>query len=525
MLFGQYRTDGRFAGQMNALTRAGKSTAFLGTGIVIATIVLLCAYLNSMITDAPVVDDGWQNLQSAYNIKKWGVFSHGISSEQPSPDNYREPLPPAVTAAFMYVLGDARMCLYGDCNNGFVYRTIKKINIAWSLIVLCFSALLTYRLTGSKTAAVVVVLLIHLTFLSNPAYVDSLYTEIPASACMLAAAWCLMTCFRNPSPRVYLLTGIAIGLLPLVKAMFLYMLVPVAAVVLLRCAVLARKTHAGTSLLCCVLLITGLLLTTGPWLLRNLHHFGSLQISSRGGLALYTRALINQIDAYEFRAAFHYWGPGAYRRLVRNTALDINDRDYERNGRAVRLNDSDGSSFFQDDVAAQNRGRPEDARSFYRIARAQRVRASMDARQSGQHHERHAADNYLRDEALAMITQHPLRHMLATIPLAWRGMWCFYGGGVFTLICAAAYGSFVFMSVYGVARQRWDILALIAVPFFLLLFNAFLSNNLPRFNAPAIPFMVISFVAALQAMLRRMTTDVKNQDYTQGKLICARPGW
>jgi 4-amino-4-deoxy-L-arabinose transferase-like glycosyltransferase len=95
-------------------------------------------------------------------------------------------------------------------------------------------------------------------------------------------------------------------------------------------------------------------------------------------------------------------------------------------------------------------------------------------------------------------------------------MWCFYGGGVFTLLCAAAYGSFVFVCLYGVARKRWDILALIAVPFFLLLFNAFLSNNLPRFNAPAIPFMVISLVAVLQGVLQRLRTGIKKQDVNSG---------
>jgi hypothetical protein len=502
---------------MNAINRAGKRTTFLGTGIVLATIVLLCAHLNSMITDTPVMDDGFQNLQSAYNLKTWGVFSRERAAGTPSPDNYREPLPPAVTAAFMYLLGDAGACLNGDCSSqGFDVLTIKKINIGWALITLCASAVLSYMLTGSRWATILVLLLIHYSFLRNPAYIDSLYTEIPASACMLVSALCVIACIRKPSPRLCLLTGLTLGLLPLSKAIFLYSLVPVVLLLLLFLSLHARKTSAGNPIRGFVMLGIGLLVTIGPWMVRNSIHFDSMQLSSRGGLALYTRALINQMDAYEFRAAFHYWGPGAYRRLVRNTALDIDDRDYERSGRAVRLNDSDGSSFFRDDVAAQNEGHPEDARSFYRIARAQRVRAIMDARQSGQHHERNAADKYLRDEALAMITQHPLRHLYVTVPLAWRGIWCFYGGGVFTLLCTAAYGSFVFVCLWGFARKRWDILALTAVPFSLLLFNAFLSNNLPRFNAPAIPFMVISMVVALQGVLQRLRLRIKKQDVNSG---------
>ena len=276
--------------------------------------------------------------------------------------------------------------------------------------------------------------------------------------------------------------------------MFLYIVLPLVLVAAAFAVVPKGKTffyHSRRSLL---LLCLGMMIIIGPWMVRNRVYFESTQISSRGGLALYTRALINQMDAYEYRASFYFWGPGAYRRLVRNTALDIGDRDYERGGRAVRLNDSDGSSFFRDDVAAQKKGRPEDAVSFYGIARAQRVKSAMEMRNAGHRYAEHAADTWLRTQALRMIVKHPLRHMLATIPLAWRGMWCFYGEGVFTILGAAAYGSFVFVCLYGVVRKRWDIIALIAVPFFLLLFNAFLSNNLHRFNAPAIPFMLISMV-------------------------------
>jgi hypothetical protein len=123
---------------MNALTRAGKRMTFLGTGIVMATIVLLCAHLNSMITDAPVMDDGLQNLQSAYNLKTWGLFSKERVAGTPSPDNYREPLPPAVTAACMYLFGDAGACLNGDSiSQRFDVRIIRKINIGWALIALC----------------------------------------------------------------------------------------------------------------------------------------------------------------------------------------------------------------------------------------------------------------------------------------------------------------------------------------------------------------------------------------------------
>jgi hypothetical protein len=474
-------------------------------------IVLLCLLLNGGITDAPLKSDARQNLQSAYNIKEWGVFSKEKSFLQPpAPDNYREPLPPAVTAAFLYLLGDSRACLRGDCGeNGFNARAIKKINLVWACIALCAGAFLSFRITGSRLWTTAALVLMYLCFLRNPSYVDSLYTEIPASACMLLSALCLMKCFRRPGALICFATGTVLGCLVLVKAIFLYILAPLVAGAAVFLVLHKDRTPPNYRVKSLLLLCLGLLITIGPWAIRNQVHFGSLQISSRGGLALYTRALINQMDVREYRASFHYWGPGAYRRLVRNTILDINDRDYEPGGSAVRLNCSEDSGFFQDDIAAQKKGSPGDALSFYSIARAHRVRAGMDLRKAGHPHADLAADNCLRSEALAMIAGQPLRHLLATLPLAWRGMWCFYGGGMFTLLCAAAYASFVFVCAYGAFRKRWDIIAFAVLPFFLFFFNAMLTNNLPRFNAPAIPFMVMSMAFAAQLLLQRLTAALR----------------
>jgi hypothetical protein len=41
------------------------------------------------------------------------------------------------------------------------------------------------------------------------------------------------------------------------------------------------------------------------------------------------------------------------------------------------------------------------------------------------------------------------------------------------------------------------------------LFNAFLTNNLPRFNAPAIPFMIMSMVFAAQLAVQYLSNRFK----------------
>jgi len=473
--------------------------------VVLGAAALLCVVLDSSITDAPNRSDARQNLQSAWNLYAWGVFSKSSpSGVKPAPDNYREPFPVLVTAVYMFLLGEGRVCNGGDCAAcGFDNRTLKRINLLWSFAVLCASAALAHRVTRSGLSALIVMVLVFACFLRDPAHIDRLNTEVAASACMLACTlWCMAWMLR-PSAWTSLGTGAALGALVLTKSVFFYaaplLMISVA------CAGAMRKTAAPARLMKYVcLMCIGVLLTAGPWLIRNAVRFGSLQLSDRGGLALYTRALINQMDAFEYRAAFHSWGPGAYRRLVRATPLYVSADEYERGGRAARLNCSSDSDFAEDDLLAQKQGRPEDALAFYASARAQRARMQRYFEQAGRRNSAHAADVYLRGEALAMIARHPYRHMAAILPLAWRGMWCFYGGGVWTAVGAVSYASFVWLCLYAVFKKKSELLAFAAVPAMLLVFNAFFTNNLPRFNAPAIPFMFISLVAWLQVLGRRM---------------------
>ena len=104
MMAGDSRTQG---GLRISPQQTGTSTTYI---IVLCVVLLLCFLLNSLITDAPIRSDARQNLQSAYNIQQWGVFSRSTFLERPSPDNYREPLPPAITAAFHFSAWREGLC-------------------------------------------------------------------------------------------------------------------------------------------------------------------------------------------------------------------------------------------------------------------------------------------------------------------------------------------------------------------------------------------------------------------------------
>jgi hypothetical protein len=205
----------------------------------------------------------------------------------------------------------------------------------------------------------------------------------------------------------------------------------------------------------------------------------------------------------EVVAAFYVWGPGAYQKMVANTFLEMNSEDYEEGGRAARLNRSADAAFERSDIIAQEAGRPQDAVSFYRQSQAERVRLTRYYTSQDHPNPEQAADEYLKNEAKRWIFENPVRHVIMTVPFAWRGVWCFYGGGIFTALNAICYSTFMALVLYVFCRPRGDILAFVLLPVSMLFFNAFLTHNLVRYSAPAIPHLVISLLVTISIIFGR----------------------
>ncbi|MFT2657982.1 hypothetical protein, partial [Escherichia coli] len=69
----------------------------------------------------------------------------------------------------------------------------------------------------------------------------------------------------------------------------------------------------------------------------------------------------------------------------------------------------------------EQEGRPEDAVSYYRRARAERVKLERELSEAQVPNAGVAADKLLQKRALELIESHPGRHLAATIPFLWRG--------------------------------------------------------------------------------------------------------
>lgn len=472
--------------------------------------VALCWALDSALTHKPITGDARQNLNAACNLGRWGVFSteRPKAGVVPLADNYREPVVPfaaSLLMRFSAAAGSAPLC--EDFAGGALCRPVKRVNLFWAFAVLIGSAVLAAQLTRSRLVALLCMVLVYAVFLRNPEHVDTLCTEIATSALMLWTAVVLVMCMR-PGARgmLFLCAGVLFGLLCLAKAVFLYLALPAACIVFF-CSARVPQVKKRRAFVCTVFFIAGIAAAAGPWMLRNYGQFGRFTLTLRGGTVLYGRALRDTMTIDEVIGALYLWGPGMYKNLVRNTFFERAPADFQEGGRAARLNRSADSGFARRDKRAERAGKPEDAVSFHSRSRAQRTKLAKAYAAQGHPDPRAAADRRLQHEAVGWILEHPVRHTLMTVPFAWRGVWCFYGGGVFTLLNALCYTAFIGLAAWAAAARERRIMVFVLVPFLMLLFNAFLTHNISRYSVPAIPFLVISLFVMMPVLTGRFANS------------------
>jgi hypothetical protein len=121
------------------------------------------------------------------------------------------------------------------------------------------------------------------------------------------------------------------------------------------------------------------------------------------------------MTADEVRGSFYVWAPRELQPLV-GAALGYSPHDLQRGGRLQRLNRSRDSDFYQDDLKAERAGEPNGAISLYRKAQAERVKISGKTGDWGLE-----IDEVLKQRALTIIREHPVRHFAMTMPFLWRG--------------------------------------------------------------------------------------------------------
>lgn len=463
-------------------------------------ISLLTLALNRHLTPTATSPDATQNLRIAYNLAYHGVYSIDSDPDETlEPTNYREPLPLYLLAAHIRLHPDlASGWAAQSIQQGAGFQTLKQHNLLWAFGCLWGVALLIMMVVKARwqalIAAVLGVLLTYRIFLFDA--VDLLLTEIQTGSLLLWSSVALIKALHTAHRRWWVGVGLLLGGLSLTKAAFFYVGVAFVIVLLARYLLQSDWTRRQVMGRMGLMGLT-LLVSVSPWLVRNYYVFGRPELTQRGGAVLLARAYKNEMDIL---GGFYYYAPpGVKIRLGR--LLGFSEADAELGGRLQRLNRQGDSSFAQSDLAAQNEGRPQDAVSYYRQARAEEVRLRKFYTAQGAENPALLADAAMQRQALRLIRQKPLRHLLMSALFLWRGMWCMKISTTSIPIemTALAINGLAFIALWGMAiiglwKRRPEMLGIALLPVGAIGFYALATHYIPRYSDSLIPNLVVAFV-------------------------------
>ena len=446
------------------------------TLVCVVAALALCTTWVRQITDAPIQGDAASTARMAINLAHNGVIGDAPGSP-PAPTMYREPVP-AVTAALGVILADAFM---GRAEtdaylSGTRAKYLKSHHLLWKAGAVCAAYFLTFVLTSSRAAALLAALVVG----THRPNIDNLLTELEAATLLMLGIALLIAGLSRRSLRIVLLAGICFGLLALTKAVFLYVFVGFVLAVPLVLFALRDRGARPTTLATLAVLVIGFGGVTLPWMLRNQLQLGSFQISERGGLTLYIRAVKNEMTWDEYKGSFYAWSPGPLRKLT-GLITGFSPTDLDHGGRLQRFNRN-----MSDDLAAELSGNPAAAISFYRIARAERVRLGARYEAAGHPAPARAADAQLAARAMEALEAHPFRHLATTLPFLWRG-------------AALQIPVFLIALIYSIrARHRGLLLAMIVAIFYIMI-HALFTDFEPRYAITTLPLTAVAAIALVAA--------------------------
>jgi hypothetical protein len=227
-------------------------------------------------------------------------------------------------------------------------------------------------------------------------------------------------------------------------------------------------------------------------MMRNFVQFGSFQITQRGGVVLMIRANYDTMNDVEIAGAFYHLTRSSSLKQRIGAYLGFSRDDLEIGGRLQRLNRDGSASFAASDLEAEKAGRPADAVSFYRAARAERKRLTRYFTDQGVENPSQRADEELQSKALSQILADPLRHLKTSIVFLWHGL-PNVGNLPTTALALAALWA---MALLGLLRRNAVMIGIALFPVGAFLFFALASHFAARLSAPMIPNMITALIVA-----------------------------
>jgi hypothetical protein len=322
----------------------------------------------------------------------------------------------------------------------------------------------------------------------------TLNTELPAAFLIVLTSLGLVLLRQKYRSRWAILAGLIFGCLVLTKASGAYLavlLLPALPAFLNRCR--GRSVALGL----CVAL--GFALAVLPWMGRNLVEFGKPAIAKGGGVVLLIRSVYDEMTPHEYGGSFYSFAPKPLRKGFFEPYLGFSQSQLKCGGSLERL-----QRDLPCDEEAMAEGRFDNLRSFYQVGK--RGLPRMLHEEASRKGIDGSSEDFLEAAALRRIQAMPLKHVLVSVPLSWRGMWSFDTKRTWVGVLAngLAMASLLAMPLLGAFLRRpdWVLMSIVGVGYFL--FYGLFTHFIARYSEPLIPLSLVCLSVLLLTILRRL---------------------
>lgn len=412
-------------------------------------------------TDNPDYADAAQYIGGAVNLAKFGIFNENITldADTITPGIGREPGYAAVLSAILNI-GDSldqisASCLYNSGCGTEPYIWAKWVNRGFIVLSGLLIFLAMRHLTNSPLAAIMSgmhVWLNHQMHKSHDYVISDPLALLLASLLVFLIVWA----WNRKSILAWVLPGMSFAGLAFTKAIYIYF-IPIA--VLFGLILVLRSRSQWKTALSKLLIVT--VLATAPiyiWVDRNHNITGKYQFTdNRGGIALSTRIVFNDMNLTEYLAAFTYWTRGA------------------GDGWAETL-------FAKEVVKPFELYNPEGYYLRGQLGFGEKAAALAAERQIPLGDAEDIVERQIKEQILT----HPIKHIVTTLPLIYRGIWV-------DEFAAITFPAFLVLMFYAVRKKDGLLVAILLPSLFSLIFYAAFSLNVGRYQMTAIPGFAIAF--------------------------------
>ncbi|MBN1266747.1 MAG: hypothetical protein JXA25_14720 [Anaerolineales bacterium] len=378
-------------------------------------------------------------------------------------------------------------------NQGDPVLWVKQHNLFWAFFCLAGVGLTTLAVVKPRSVAVLaaaaVIGLTYKFFLRKPAVIDRMVTEVQAGALLIWLSYALIRSLETRKPKWFMISGLIIGALALTKAMFLYVGIGLILTLLVVYLPGRRKGEVWYFVKLMGIMIISTAVIMMPWIIRNRIQLRVWKNTQRGGQILFIRATKNQMNETEYAGAFYYYAPPALKSKI-GDYLGFSNEDLQEGGVLQRLNRNDNTAFADSDKKAEREGRPEDAVSFYRSAKAEYISLRIYFEEQGAENPSLLADQTLQRRAINMILDDPVKHLKTTLVFLWRGMWVNIPFAINLAGFLAIWG----MALWGLHRKNTQMIGIAVPSIGVLAFHALLTHNIPRYSLIILPNVMVAIV-------------------------------